>query len=146
MAKKIELSIDRIKGKTFFNFEIAPEITEVFKNGSSQEKESGNWPGNKFYYVPEITSNENYKTLAKRKGLYDDYGQPLIQGTSQRGDLYFNIAWIRTVGGKGKIEIKEMITIGDLSEMLNRCTSFLKEYFENYFRDAKITAGITVEL
>jgi len=138
--KKITLSIEREKGNTYFVFKIDKELEKIYRENCQKIKDSGNWPGLKFYYLPEIISSPSYKNLLDNYNLFDDYGQKLISSRKM------NIAWLRTVDGEGKIKVSEPMAIAELAELIKRTTLFIKEYFENYFRDCKIDGEVTIDI
>jgi hypothetical protein len=138
--KRIEIEIYRKEGKTFFKFAIDPKIEELYKAGSPELRKSTSWAGLEFYYLPHLTSNKEYKDKLEYFRLFDDYGVGIYVG----GKL--NIAWLRTVGGKGDIQIKDPLSFAELSALTKNCVQFVKEYFEEYYREFKIRGNISVEL
>lgn len=138
--KKIILTIERERGNTYFAFKIDKELEKVYKDNCQEVRESSSWPGLKFYYLPEIIASPSYKNLLDNYGLFDDYGQKLISGRK------LNIAWLRTVDGEGRIKVSEPMAIAELAELVKRTTTFIKEYFENYFRDCKIDGEVTIDI
>ncbi len=139
-AIQILARLVREKGTTYFEFKIGTMIQELYKSMSEEEVESEKWPGHKFYYIPSLTKDNQYKSLVRQYGLYDDFGKPIFE----TGLL--NIAWLRTVGGQGKIKINDMISLAQITELMKNTTSFIKVYFENYYRDAVIGADIKITL
>jgi hypothetical protein len=136
--KQISISIERSKGQTYLSFEFAPEIEELWKIHEPQIKESEAWEGLKFYFIPDITDSYEYKCLLSKYQLRDDYGHALFT------DELFNIAFIRTVGGKGRIKIKNTTSHAELATNIENTRQFLKEYFQNYLQDFKINCNITI--
>ena len=139
-TKAIVLEINREKGETFLTFEISPEIETLWKVHEPAIKESTAWDGLKFYYLPGIIESEEYRELLATHRLRDDYGHSIFS------DGLFNIAFIRTVGGKGKIKINDSVSHAALSEWINETKEFLKEYFQNYLRDFKISCRLTIDI
>ena len=139
-TKKIAIEIQRKDGKTYFRFSVDEKITAMYQAQSVEVRESINWAGLSFYYVPEIVNNSYYKQLLQEYDLTDDFGQ----GIYQNGKL--NIAWIRAVGGQGEIIIGESLPFVELSQMTRKAVQFLKSYFENYIKDCTIKGSLTVEV
>ena len=138
--KKIQIEIRRQDGKTFFKFTIDPNIVKMYEGKSSETRESVNWPGLKFYWMPDLTTNQSYRDALSRHNLIDDYGAPIFS----RG--YFNIAWLRTVGGTGEIKIEDEIMFSELSRHIKQALSFMKEYFEEYYREFTIKGNLVLEI
>ena len=138
--QKIDIKIKRINGKTYLAYEISPEIEKRYNTETTEIKESEKWQGLKFYYVPEITQNNSYLNLLAKYKLFDDFGSVFYR------DGHLNIAWLRTVGGKGKIELKQSISFAELSILIKNTLSFIKEYFEEYLRDYEVNGSLTIEI
>ncbi len=138
--KKVSLNIERIDGETFLNFELSQEIENMFKKQSVEIKKSDSWDTLSFYYIPELTQNDTYKRLLQRWQLVDDFGTSLYSGS------VFNIAFLRTVGGSGKIKINNDIGYSAVSLGIERIIGFLKEYYSEYLRDYKVNGHLTLEI
>lgn len=134
----INISIERVKGITSFNFKIDPKIEEIFKGMNGEVKTSEKWPGNKFYYIPELIKNQSYKDLLYKNNLIDDYGQFLVEGNK------FNIGWLRTVGGEGKVKISDTLDLLFVKDLIERTNKFIREYFSSFIQDMKVTGKIEV--
>lgn len=138
--KKIQLEIVRQDGKTYFSFNIDQKIENLYKQQSEELRTSTSWPELKFYSIPELLENDNYRRMLNNYRLYDDYGS----GITSNGR--FNIAWLRTVGGKGKIKVTSTLTIAELSTLVQNTTAFIKEYFEGYFKNCVIKGSVNIEI
>lgn len=138
--QKINIKINKINGKTFLVYEVSPEIEKRYNTGSVEIKTSESWEGLKFYYNPEITQSNTYLNLLSKYRLFDDFGCAFYRNT------YLNVAWLRTVGGRGKVEIKQNISFAELSILLKNTLSFVKEYFEEYLRDYEVKGSLTIEI
>ena len=114
----------------------------MYKNSPHEIRTSNNWPGLKFYYIPSILEDRSYNDKLHDKKLIDDYGASLYIANNQK----LNIAWLRTVGGSGEILLKNDISFAELSLLVKNALSFIKEYFEEYFREFKIKGSVTLEL
>lgn len=101
-------------------------------------RESEKWPTLKFYYVPQITESRKYKQMLADQSLSDNYGAPIIDEEGR-----FNMAWIRTVGGEGKIEMSESITLSEAQEKIERGLSFIKTFHSEFFSGYAIKAIIS---
>ncbi len=143
--KRIELKIERKGGKTLFSFKVDPAFTRIYDTGDAVVKNSNNWPGLQFYKVPSIINSPEYMETLRHYGLFDDFGQPLMQQKSER-DVLMNIAWIRTVGGQGEIEVREQITVAELSKMIKSATAFMKDFFEEVLGEAVIKGTVTMDI
>ena len=138
--KKIKIEIQRVNGNTYLSFEVDPTITKTFKEQAKEIKESQNWKGLKFYFIPEITQDENYKRLLRNYYLIDDFGVSLYS------ERYFNIAFLRTVGGKGKIKVSNDIPFAVVSEGMKNIIAFMKRYYEEYLKDYTVRGFLTFEI
>lgn len=137
---KIALSVERTKGITYLDFDIAPEIEALWKERSKEVKESESWPELKFYSCPDIIEASYYQNLLSFDNLIDNYGHTVF--VNRR----FNIAFIRTVGGKGKVKIQNDISLAEVSDAVKRATHFLKTYFEEYTNDFVIRGVVNFEV
>lgn len=140
--KKISIMISRRDGKTYFKFEIDPRIEQMYSEMAKEKKSSSSWAGLEFYYLPLILGDNKYQQALKQSKLMDDFGHSLFsQGM-------FNIAWLRTVGGKGEILLKynETLSYSDIALQIESASRFIKQYFEEYYRGFKISSIISVEL
>jgi hypothetical protein len=146
MKTKIKLEIERKNGDTFFVFEIDEDLENIFKQKAEEIKTSRSWlQGNKglsFYSIPGMTTNEDYKILLRKYGLIDDYGTSLYSPSMR----YFNIAFIRTVGGRGKILVNEDIPFATVSQGIRNIVAFLKEYYSEYLREYKVKGKVDFEV
>lgn len=138
--KKINLEIARKNGDTVFRFEV-PKFLEAMYAGRSEEvKTSEKWAGLEFYYMPGLLKNEDYKRSLANYRLVDDYGQALFSNG------YFNIAWLRTKGGKGEIKVSDDVSMAKVNETMKGCISFLKEYFTDFLQDFSLKGTLTIDL
>lgn len=140
--KKIEVEIVRKEGKTYFRFKIHPSIENLYKSQNPEIRESKSWPALKFYYIPQLINNEVYQSKLSSFNLIDDYGSSFYDRNRRR----LNIAWLRTVNGVGEILIEEEFSFAELSQSVKNALSFIKEYFEEYYREFKIKGSVSVEL
>lgn len=141
----IELERNPVTGKTIFKFKVMPQITEIFKAQAESIKLSEAWVGLSFYAVPQVLNSNDYCELLSRFRLFDDYGHSLIRESG--GDRpRLNIAWLRTVGGEGSIEVFNHLGFAEVNEMVKNATRFIKDYFEDFFRGYKITGEVRVKL
>lgn len=138
--QKIKIEISREDGKTFLSFEIDEFLEAVFKKQSSEVRTSVNWKGLNFYYSSDLLSNQNYRNLLREFNLVNDYG------TSLYASNYFNIAFLRTVGGKGKILLHNDIPFATVSDGMRRIISFVKRYYEDFLKDYRVKGFLTFEI
>jgi hypothetical protein len=138
--KKIQISLERKDGKTLLRFEIDPRIEEIYKKQKHEIKTSDSWNGLKFYYMPQIVRSEVYRRKLMDRQLKDDYGTSIYDGHS------LNIAWLRTVGGKGEIVLGDEMSIAEASMLIRNATAFIKDYFETYYKNFKISGSVNIEL
>lgn len=136
----ISMEVSRSEGKTVFKFKVPSRITEFYKNVSKEVRDSGNWEGLRFYYVPQITDSRSYKDNLQNVNLFDDYGS----GLYKEGRL--NIAWLRTVGSDGKITVSDSISFAEMSILIQNATRFIKRFFEEHLADFKVGGSITLEV
>ena len=140
ISKKIDIAIERINGETFLTFEISPEIEKLFNGDGVETRESESWPTLKFYYNENLRTDYQYQNLLRDFSLRDDYGTKIISSGC------FNIAFLRTVGGKGKIKIANTFSYASISEGVRNTISFLKSYFNEYVKDYKVKGTLNIEL
>ncbi len=137
----VEINLERKDGKTIFSFDVDTKLGEIFKKKSNNTtKDSKVWKGLKFYTIPDMTTSEQYKKLLYEYGLFDNYGSVLIK------DNRLNVAFLRTVGGKGEIEIEEEISFARVSMMLKSIVTFIKRYYEEYLTDYKAKGNVSIEI
>ena len=140
MDKKINLEVYRKEGKTILKFSVDENIENIYKKQRYEIRESTNWEGLKFYYMPNIVDSQEYRNLCRNHSLFDDYGSSITK------DGIFNIAWLRTVGGHGEIIIPNDVTFDRVSKFIQDTISFLKIYFEMYFREFRIRGELKLEI
>lgn len=133
----------RANGKTYFAFNVPERITALYKERSSEVKKSESWKGLEFYAIPDLLNDENYRRKLNDFNLVDDFGDGFIRSKSGRFSL--NIAWIRTIGGTGEIEVKNEIGHSDLNMLIKNMLEFLKTYFEDYLRAFVIKGQLTID-
>ena len=136
-TKAIELKIVRAKGHTILNYEIAPEISKMYEELSGGKvKESTKWPNLEFYLVEDLLKNEEYQDRLNSYKLIDSFGDSLIYN----GRL--NIAWLRTKGGKGSLEVGSEVPLSQLITLSKNTISFLRDYFSEVLLDFEITGAV----
>jgi hypothetical protein len=140
IAKKISLGIKRIDGVTRFTFEVDKKIENMYALMPNEKKTSSKWAGLEFYYIPTIVENLGYQNKLADYNLFDDYGSTFYRGGKM------NIAWIRTVGGKGDIVLTDPVSLAELSQLIKRTMDFLKEYFTEYYKDFEIKGELNIEI
>ena len=138
--KKIEIELKRKAGKLIFSFSLPAEIEQMYRNQSPEVRTSEKWECLSFYFLPDITTDDDYKNKLADHALFDDFGKPLYENGK------FNIAWLRVVGGKGEIEIGSMIGFSELSYKIKQMVQFIREYFSDYYRDFTIKGIIQTEV
>lgn len=147
MKTKIKLEIERKSGETYFIFDIDKKLEDIFERKAKTIRTSQSWiaengKGLDFYFIPEVTTDHNYKMMLRSHGLVDDYGT----GIYSRDMGQFNIAFIRTVGGKGKIKVNNDIPFATVSNGVKQIVSFLKEYYSEFLRDYKVKGKVDFEV
>ena len=138
--KKVKIEIQRIDGKTYLSFEIDSSLTKIFEKQAQETRESKNWKGLQFYYIPDLTQSQTYKELLYGYRLIDDFGATLFD------DGYFNIAFLRTVGGKGKVLVPNDIPFAVVCEGMKKIVAFIKRYYEDYLKDYKVKGYLEFEV
>ena len=119
--RKIKIEIYRKDGDTYLQFEFDLKLENFFAKKKHEIRESTNWPELKFYFIPDILENKNYQQLLSAYNLFDDYGSALTRNST------FNIAFLRTVGGKGKILINHDMPFATCSEGIRNIVRFVKQ-------------------
>lgn len=144
LYKGLDIEILREKGKTIFRFQIDPRIEKLYKERAKEIRPSTSWPSLNFYYCPDITEDENYQAKLSNYRLFDDYGTGLYK-TGHNGRM--NIAWIRTVGGKGDIIIKDSgLSIAELTTLFRGALQFIRVHWEDSFKDFHIKGSLKLEI
>jgi hypothetical protein len=138
--QKIKLEISREAGKTYLTFEVDKTLETIFEKQSSEVRESESWKGLKFYYAPDVIDSTAYQNLLYEYGLQDNYGVPIYSNRK------FNIAFLRTVGGQGKILIKNDIPFAMVSDYMKKIITFIKRYYEDFLKDYKVKGFLTFEV
>ena len=136
--EKVSVEVKRVNGALVFGFAIPEMLENIFKEKSVEVRTSEKWPDNKFYFCPAITNNEAYKALLAEYGLFDDYGKDIMNSAGQ-----FNVAFMRTVGGKGNIPLVPPVAFSVLSDRVRTLTRFIRAYYEQFIGAFRI--GGTVE-
>lgn len=132
------ITIVRKDGKTFMEFKVDPRIEQIYKDMQHEIKSSSKWTGLQFYYVPGIVESRRYQSKLNQYNLLDSYGSGLVS------QMRFNMSWFRTVGGVGKIEVTEPVTLEDICVMTKSAIRFLKDYFESYFEEFEVTGQVSI--
>ena len=140
MKQTLTIDIIRKNNKTFFSFEIPPKLQEVYKNYSKEVKKSNSWKDLEFYFCPDITQDECYKKMLNNYGLFDDFGLGLYSNNK------LNVAWLRTKGGKGKIEVKGQLPYAEMNIKIKQAITCIKEYFDDYLRAFHIKGHLEIEI
>ena len=74
--------------------------------------------------------------------MIDDFGGELFKPDTQT----FNIAFLRTVEGRGSIQISDEIPFATVSDGLRRILNFIKKYHEEFLKDYKVRGTLTSEV
>lgn len=135
---EINFGFKREKGVTKFYFDIPEGLSRIFEDRGLDKVESTKWKGLSFYSLPSSVRDSKYNEQLNTLKLFDDYGQALIMG----GRL--NIAWIRTVGGKGEITVDEYLSFAEFSSLARNAATFIKNFYEEYDRDFTVAGKITI--
>lgn len=139
---QISMDLSRINGKTVFKFSVPDAIESIWKEKSNGViTESQNWQNNKFYSIARLNPNREYKDILYKYYCFDNYGSTLFND-----DGYFNIAWLRTVGGNGEIKIPDEISFRKATDSLKNATNAIKAYLELFEKPYTVTSKITIEL
>lgn len=137
--KSVELTIFRKGGRTYLEFNIPQLLEDIFKAKSKKEVESKNWPGLSFYTMAQ-TDSVDYKRLLSQFNLFDNYGDEFVR------EGKYNIAFIRTVGGKGAVAINDDLTLAEVSMITSNMLDFLKKWYQEFVRDYKVSAIVQLEI
>jgi len=137
---KIVIDLYRRNGDIFLDFKTDEALEAIFKSKSSGVKESAKWAGLTFYTIPSLLDSLAYRRLLEEHNLFDDYGQSVVE------EGKFNIAFLRTVGGKGTIKLNEEIPFAEASEAVRRMVQFVKRYYRDFMADYTVKGSVTVEV
>ena len=138
----IKMSVTRENGDTYFTFEVPKKLTDIFAEKSEEIKTSENWPNHQFYFMPEVLESSAYKDLLSEYNLFDNYGSKIINEENGK----FNVAFLRTVGGKGKIQLNQDLPFAKVADQVRNITRFLKAYYEEFLTDYKVSGSVTIEI
>ena len=133
----------RANGKTYFSFQVPNKITELYKSRSQEVVTSKSWVGVKFYSIPALITDERYKEKLKSYNLFDNFGDAFVK--IEGGSYRLNIAWIRAQDGVGEFEVKNELGHSELNMLVKNMLEFLKNYFEDYFREFSIKGQLTID-
>ena len=134
--RKIEIEVCRQNGTSTLKFTIDPTVEEMFKQMSKRVKTSKSWGSLKFYTIPSLLQNEDYKALLQKYGLFDNYGHSFLRGKS------LNIAFLRTVGGVGDVKVDADLPFAVLSQNLKRLSQFVQEFHDDFLQNYTIKSEI----
>lgn len=137
---KITLRLQKRDGEIFLDFQIDKSLENLFKEKSEEIKDSEKWQGLTFYSIPSLLDSIAYQQLLERHRLFDNYGQEIMK----RG--FFNVAFMRTVGGKGSVRLNEEIPFAEASEAMKRIIAFMKQYYTDFVSNYEVRGSISVEL
>lgn len=141
-VKQVEIEIYRKSGETFFKFSIDPKLEKIFKKQSNNKKRtSTSWKGLQFYHYPSVISDKAYKDLLRSYNLFDDYGHQFVRDNNS-----LNIAFLRTVGGKGEVKLPQELPFAVVATGLKDMQQFLKKFYSEFLADYKVTATVQLEV
>lgn len=138
--RRIDVEVAREGGKTWFKFAIDPRIQKIYETMPHEKRDSQAWPGLQFYGVDTLLEDTNYQALLGRYDFKDSYGSALVMHNT------LNVAFLRTVGGKGKIELTGPVSFAWLQGQLRSLVSFCKEFYAEYLQNYRIKGSLTVEV
>lgn len=136
----ISLDIIRENGKSYMKFSVPSIITKIYEAQAKETRKSEAWKGLDFFYIPELLANERYNALLRSNKLFDKFG------SSFTTDGLMNIAWLRTKQGEGQFEIPDNISFAELTSLSKNVHQFIKDYFDEYLRDFRITMKAEIVL
>ncbi|MDE2233717.1 MAG: hypothetical protein KGJ90_06470 [Patescibacteria group bacterium] len=146
MKNKIEqavsMEVTREEGQTKFRFKVNPLLTDYFRDAVNGEKQtSEKWKGMEFFKMSQaLENNDVYQQALSRHCLIDNYGSSLIYNGK------FNIAWLRTVGGRGEIKLNDTIIFGEVSYLIKHTIAFLNDFFGEILAEFEIEGTISVRV
>lgn len=140
--EKMEVSLTRVNGVFYMEFSIPEKIENIFKNKKHTIEESKSWPGLKFYSIPSLITDANYKSFLSDFELFDNFGSPLWDSEKRK----FNVAFLRTVGGQGKLQLDYSIPVSEITLGFKRILAFVQKYHNDFVADTKVSAQIIFEL
>ena len=134
----IKTKIEHKGGRTVFSFEIPPKIEAMYQEQTPEVRTSQKWEGLQFYYLPKLTENEAYKNALNKYNLVDNFCAAVIDGA------VLNVAFLRTVGGKGSVEIPQVVSVAEAAEMSRRVCGFIKMYTEEFLKPYKVEGQVVL--
>ena len=134
------MSFVRNNGDTFFKFKIDKKLTEIYEKMPHEKRVSTAWDGNSFYCLPTLTESEKYQRTLREHNVTDNYGAPLYTENK------INIAFLRTISGKGQIKVSSQIPLSQIQIDLANIIAFAKTFYREYYQQAKLSASLTIEL
>ena len=139
--EKVQVEVKRVEGNLMFAFSVPEMLEAIFKAKSVEIRTSEKWEGNKFYFCPDITNNEAYQALLSEYNLFDNFGQDIVDGNGR-----FNVAFLRTVGGKGVIPLIPPVAFSVLSDRVRALTRFIRAYYEQFVGSFRIGGTVEFEI
>lgn len=140
-TRSLKLSVRRESGNTYLYFEVPKVLSDIFASKADEVKESEAWEGLKFYSVPVITNNEDYKKMAKAYGLRDNFGHALVDANG-----LFNIAFLRCEGGGGRILVNSDLSVATISDKVRSIMRFVKDFYETFQGDYAVNGTVEFDL
>lgn len=140
-TRTLKLSVRRENGDTYLYFEVPKVLSEVFAEKSEEVKESEAWDGLKFYSVPSITNNPEYKSMARGYGLRDNFGHALVDEAG-----LFNIAFLRCEGGGGRIKVNSDLSVAVISDKVRSIMRFVKDFYETFRGDYAVSGAVEFDI
>ena len=136
----VDVRIEKKPNAFHFSFNISSSLEKIYQSRSEAEQVSEKWAGLKFYTMPKILNNERYQSLLSNYNLYDDYGAELYR------DGKFNIAFLRTIGGRGFIKFPTEIPFFEVSNLMRNLKTVMAKIYEEFFQAYKIKTRFSIEV
>lgn len=140
-TRTLKLSVRRESGDTYLYFEVPQVLSQIFSAKSEEVRESDAWEGLKFYFVPSITGNADYKRMAKDYGLKDNFGHELVDK-----DGLFNIAFLRCEGGGGRIKVNTDLSLATIADKVRSIMRFVKDFYETFQGDYAVNGAVEFDI
>lgn len=143
--KKLVLEVVRTNGKSYLKYSIPSVVTDCYKSLSKGVKVSSSWYDEatplEYYDCSELRTEERYKEELLMSNLCDDFGNKLIDDYGR-----FNIAIVRSVNGRGKIQIPNYSDIYSITNGIKNAVSFLKSFLAKRIQKTHITSTLTIDI
>lgn len=144
-SEELTINLSRENGNLYLDFVVPEFLENIFKSKALDTRQSENWQGLTFYVV-EQTQTPVYRDLLNWFGLFDNFGDDFLRKDGSDYDYSkFNIAFLRSVGGRGRIKINVDISISEAQRFVDSIIGFIKKYYNDFLKDYNVKCVVKLE-